>query len=1252
MLAIFRKFLLMVWYSIAVITIFFAILGVSLKSLNPLINQHKELLERRLGAVLHATIQIKHIEATWRLLGPEVSFVGMSIRTLSNPGVMIEKVTWNLDVFKTLWQRFPCFDDIALSGSTLNVQETTLQHYRLNDTWEVNLEGETAASHVDVLGWLLAQRHFHLAHVTLNLTSYAGVTAALALERVSLDHNTADGLSARVTAHMAVHATGAQKIRKVEGEVTLALWAQFSAHALHFVEADVSVRNFFLSTQAKHIHTALLSGLFLYQPTAAGWLLQGKEITGLPTYSPATPTAFAFEWLNFPSHHALHIDEIDLGQIAAALNLLTTADNKTVFNVTHLQGKARNLDIQIPHDLAARDAYQFSGILDNVSSGVQPGRPTIERFSAAISGSLTNGNFRVFSHNGQIDYPAYFHQPLRFNTLNAGGQWQVTPENLSVVVRDIRLESPTVGIKAAMQVIIPWEHPEENFLALMATYHLTHSAAVLNYLPLNAFDADFSAWLTAAIVDGDGGDGEVLIRGTLHDFPYLHHNGTFLVSSSIKPLQFSFAPAWPTLQEVRGALHFHNQTFSADITARALGLQAQRAQIWIPDYYGEENKTSNPIVYVDLQAHGKAERYLAFLNASPLRTSVGAWLHPFVIQGHGKLQLHLELPIMDLESSALKITGEWLAQKVSFAWTALPLTLKNIAGTIQFTQDSLQASNVQAEYAGTPLTLTLATEKAKESATITALDIQAAGTVKVPMLATLMNCAACTDWISGQSDYHAHVRVPFTTAEYQITLESSLVGVHSVLPAPFQKAAQSAAPLALTLWLNPLADTARLEMNYVKNITASVEMQHYSRYKAGGSTEQLHLKMPTFSWPLATTFPATASLTSENTTLLQSLTAFTLEAAHLSLYNHNFSAVTVMGMRQPHAFLWGIASHEARGQVTVPSKDAHSQPITADFDYLTLESQEKTVSAQHTISATEAAAWPEFFLNIKSLHLGAQNLGAVMLHTVPSAQGIVLQKFQWKTAADEFVAQGTWTTLGKQDKTDVAGFFKTKNVGQFLKEMHITSALTAQAGTVDYHFTWQAAPLNFQWNRLTGNATIQVKNGVIPVSGDAAKMGLGKILSLFSTQSIQRRLQLNFSDFGQTGYSFNSLLSRLQFYAGNAWVKSGVLDGPEAKITFQGRLGLVHKDYALRFVVTPYVTSTLPLIATLAGGPIAGVATYALNKIAAGSINKITAYHYLLLGPWDQPKLIDLDEQVKQKNAAQAARLEEKGIAPAEEARS
>ena len=79
------------------------------------------------------------------------------------------------------------------------------------------------------------------------------------------------------------------------------------------------------------------------------------------------------------------------------------------------------------------------------------------------------------------------------------------------------------------------------------------------------------------------------------------------------------------------------------------------------------------------------------------------------------------------------------------------------------------------------------------------------------------------------------------------------------------------------------------------------------------------------------------------------------------------------------------------------------------------------------------------------------------------------------------------------------------------------------------------------------------------------------------------------------------------------------LDGPVAYASMKGDLDLVRRMYDLNLSISPHITASLPVVATIAGGPIAGLAAWVANKIINQSMQKISAYSYKISGPWKEP---------------------------------
>src|SRR5690606_7541496 len=94
----------------------------------------------------------------------------------------------------------------------------------------------------------------------------------------------------------------------------------------------------------------------------------------------------------------------------------------------------------------------------------------------------------------------------------------------------------------------------------------------------------------------------------------------------------------------------------------------------------------------------------------------------------------------------------------------------------------------------------------------------------------------------------------------------------------------------------------------------------------------------------------------------------------------------------------------------------------------------------------------------------------------------------------------------------------------------------SSTGSVEFNLDWASPPSALALNTLSGDASLNMGKGrIVEVNQSSnAKMDLGRLLNLFSLQSIPRRLSFDFSDVFQKGYSFDSLRGDFTFKRGNA----------------------------------------------------------------------------------------------------------------------
>ncbi len=79
------------------------------------------------------------------------------------------------------------------------------------------------------------------------------------------------------------------------------------------------------------------------------------------------------------------------------------------------------------------------------------------------------------------------------------------------------------------------------------------------------------------------------------------------------------------------------------------------------------------------------------------------------------------------------------------------------------------------------------------------------------------------------------------------------------------------------------------------------------------------------------------------------------------------------------------------------------------------------------------------------------------------------------------------------------------------------------------------------------------------------------------------------------------------------------IDGPVAYASMKGNLDMSKQLYDVDLKIEPHITSSLPIVATIAGGPIVGFATLVASKIINHGMNNFSGYSYKVTGPWQQP---------------------------------
>ena len=247
----------------------------------------------------------------------------------------------------------------------------------------------------------------------------------------------------------------------------------------------------------------------------------------------------------------------------------------------------------------------------------------------------------------------------------------------------------------------------------------------------------------------------------------------------------------------------------------------------------------------------------------------------------------------------------------------------------------------------------------------------------------------------------------------------------------------------------------------------------------------------------------------------------------------------------------------------------------------------------------------------------------MFIKTQATANACIIKRISAKTSAFEFSARGNWKQIDKKSRTHLRGNLQIHDLSQALKQWDQTPVLSAKSGHAEMNLTWPGAPYDVAFGKANGNLNLRLHNGMVnnlsPELRD--KVGLGKLITFFNLRSIPRRLRLDFSDITHPGLNFTDLTGSFRFVNGRATTQDTKLTGTVAGIKLNGKIDFAKKTYHLLMKVNPHITSSLPIIATIAGGPIAGAATFLAYRLLQPELKRATLNRFWVTGPWKKPKV-------------------------------
>ncbi|MCK4608115.1 MAG: TIGR02099 family protein [Gammaproteobacteria bacterium] len=827
-------------------------------------------------------------------------------------------------------------------------------------------------------------------------------------------------------------------------------------------------------------------------------------------------------------------------------------------------------------------------------------------------------------------YGKLFREPLAFSRLQAIASWQHQSDGWHILADQVMLQNSDLALYGKAALLLPADH-KSPVVDAMATLQLTNIPHVHLYYPAAIMPPNVVAWLDSAITRGKAIDATVVLRGPLKQFPFADHSGKFEVAAQLHNIELNFDPAWPVITNINGKIFFVNAGMDINAAGSMLNLASKNIEVKIADL-------TQPLLTATADIKGDNANLVKLINQSPLQESLGAYFQGVTASGPVASHFKLQLPLGQTPGK-FATDGTITEQGGELKMLSNLVTLDHIQGKLHFTADSLRAKNIKARAFGAPVNININTLG-------NLVAINANGKANM----TAVKQQFSSPWLSdlqGGFNYQAKFKLyKDAKSVNDFTFISNLQGLEIALPAPLAKNAAEIKslyaratfaankPMLLRVRYNHAASAA---LKFGRKSGQSDFIGGAINFGTGGlatvpGTAGLLITgyLPELTWsdwqPYLVSNKksnnATAKKAKKQPPLLHKLD---LKIGKLYVFDQILANAELQVEPKPGSWLAHISSDPIVGQLSVPD-DFPNRTLHAKFDKLYLRSNKNKSKAMHKKSPKFLPGdIPPLALTSRDFRYNGTQYGKVELELIPHGNNLRISKLAIHAPLYTLIVSGEWQLLAPgKEKSSLYGNLQTNNLGGVLQAWTGSNNIDKGVGNMTFTVHWLDSIYKPGLATMQGNFLLDFKKGsIVNLDKDTEeKINIGRVLNILSLQSIPDRLSGNLSG---KGFHFKEIKGNLSLADGSIYTSGTHMNGAVARVGVSGRIGVTKQDYNLLLTVLPNLTSSLPVIATIIGGPVVGAVTWAGDEVFKHTLQPATmTYKYKVTGSWKDPHIVKL----------------------------
>lgn len=217
----------------------------------------------------------------------------------------------------------------------------------------------------------------------------------------------------------------------------------------------------------------------------------------------------------------------------------------------------------------------------------------------------------------------------------------------------------------------------------------------------------------------------------------------------------------------------------------------------------------------------------------------------------------------------------------------------------------------------------------------------------------------------------------------------------------------------------------------------------------------------------------------------------------------------------------------------------------------------------------------------------------------------------------------------EENKYNLSFKLFSKNFENFLQEMDYTDKVISKSGEVEAKVKWPINKKVIHFKDLSGEIIINLDDGRLNINRGLSNKEeyFGKLISILNVAAIPKRLTLDFKDITTTDFIFEKMAGNIYLEQNNYHTNNLNIVTTSALFGIDGNINKNTKIVDFKLSVIPKLTGGIPLVALIAGGPVAGIAALAANTLIGDNINKLSMKEFLIKGHIDNPEIIPFNNK-------------------------